>query len=389
MTERLRIVVAGYTVCCPLGGTAWHYLQYALGLKELGHEVLVLEDSQDYPFCWHPWEDAIDSNPQTGLEFTAAAMEEAGLGSDWAFFEAPAATWHGPRAGEAEKFARGADVFLNVSGKHPIRPWVETIPARVFVDTDPVFTQIRHLQRPGARERAAAHNVFLTFGENIGSAGGEIPDDGFPWRPTRQPVVLGLWEAPEPSVSEAFSTVMMWSSYDALEHEGVRYGMKSESMEALRELPGRVETPLELQVMRIPDSDRERLQEQGWRVEDPRSVSATAAAYRDYIRRSRGELSLAKDGYRRSACGWFSERSANFLAAGRPVVAQDTGFSRWLESEGGVVPFATREDAAWALEEVEGNYHRHSRLATEVAREYFDAGKVLRDLLAKCGAADG
>ena len=192
--SRLRVVVLGYLVRGPLGGLAWHHLQYVLGLARLGHDVVFLEDSDDFPSCYNPITNArASADPSYGLVFTTQTFERIGLGGCWAYYDAHTAQWLGPMAAGARDFCGTADLCLNLSGMNPVRPWLEGIPVRALIDTDPAFTQIRHLTDPEARERARQHTAFFTFGENLPARRSTIPDDGLPWRATRQPVVLDAW----------------------------------------------------------------------------------------------------------------------------------------------------------------------------------------------------
>ena len=244
--ERLRVAVLGYVVRAPLGGLAWHHLQYALGLARLGHDVWFVEDSDDYPGCYDPVTHGVTTDPSAGLAFAARAFARLGLAERWAYHDAHAGRWCGPAAGHAAATVAAADVLLNVSGVNPLRDWAARVPRRVLVDTDPVFTQIRHLTDPAARARAAAHTHFATFGENVGRRDCTVPDDGFPWRPTRQPVVLDAWPVAPAPAGAPFTTVMQWTSYAAREYAGRRYGMKDLSFAAFEDLPSHTPAPLEL-----------------------------------------------------------------------------------------------------------------------------------------------
>jgi hypothetical protein len=200
--SRLRIVVLGYIVRGPIGGMAWHHLNYTLGLARLGHEVLFLEDSDDYESCYDPSTHQVGADPTYGLKFAAQAFGRLGLSDKWAYYDAHTRQWLGAAAERAVGFCEQADVLVNVSGVNPVRPWLENIPVRALIDTDPVFTQIRHLTDAAARSRATQHSAFFSFGELIATPQSAIPDDHFPWQPTRQPLVLDAWPfAPGPSNS--------------------------------------------------------------------------------------------------------------------------------------------------------------------------------------------
>ena len=378
--SRLRIVVVGYLVRGPLGGLAWHHLQYVVGLTQLGHDVHFIEDSDDYPSCYDPRHDRMDVNPEYGLAFVQAAFDRLGLRDRWSYYDAHRHRWLGPAADRAVAICTNADMLLNLSCLAPWRSWLERPPIRVLVDTDPVFTQIRHLGDPVAKARAAAHTAFFTFGENISQDGCSIPPDGFPWRATRQPVVMDAWPWSPGVASRPLSTVMLWDSYRAAEHGGRRYGMKSDSFAQFLDLPCRCHDSFEL-ALGAPAAPRQALAAHGWTVVDPREPTRDPWTYQDYIKASKAEFSVAKHGYVVSQSGWFSERSAAYLASGRPVVVQETGFSRWLRADEGVFAFTNAEEAVAQLDTLNGSYADHCRAARAVAGDYFGSAHVLSHLL--------
>jgi hypothetical protein len=377
----MRIVVLGYVIRGPLGGLAWHYLQYVMGLRDLGHDVYFLEDSGDYPSCYDPARGVTDTDPSYGLEFAARAFDRIALGDRWAYFDAHRDAWLGPAADGIAKICSTSDLLLNVSGINPLREWMMDIPTRAFIDTDPAFTQIRNISNPNAMKAALLHNVHFSFGENLVTGRARVPDDGLQWLPTRQPLVLSAWPV-IPSPSEGgFTTVMQWDSYPSLDYEGVRYGMKSDSFAEYIELPSRVPHTFEL-ALGSSTAPRALLTSNGWHVRDPLAPTRTLWSYQDYIQGSRCEFSVAKQGYVTGRTGWFSERSAAYLASGRPVLVQDTGFTHWLNGDAGVIPFGNIDEAVAGVEELDMRYEAHCRAAREVAAEYFDARKVLPDLVA-------
>ena len=382
----MRIVVLGYMVRGPIGGMAWSDLHYLLGLRHLGLDVYFLEDSHDFPMCYDPGRNETGTDPTYGLAFAARIFEENGFENRWAYYDAHRTSWSGPRAADAVSICESADIVLNLGGVNPLRDWTRAVRVRVLVDKDPVFTQIRNLTDAYSRALAQEHNRFFTYGESYGAATSRIPDDGLPWCRTRHPVFLTAWPALEPAEGGSFTTVMQWDSYPAREHDGVRYGMKSESFGPYARLPRATDQRLELAVggSSVP---REELIANGWVLSNPLEVAREPDDYRRYIRASKGELTVAKHGYVMSNSGWFSERTASYLASGRPAIVQETGFSRWLPTGSGVVSFSDPEEAAEALRAITGDYRRHCRDARALAEEYFDSRKVLTDLLERCGGA--
>lgn len=380
--ERCRILVVGYIVGGPLGGLVWHHLQYVMGLARLGHDVYFIEDSHDYPSCYDPERNTMDRDPSYGLKFTERIFRELGLEDRWAYYDAHTAQWFGPCAGRALELCRTADMLLNMSGKTVLRPWFMEVPAKILVDTDPVFTQVRHLTDEAAHQQGSAHTAFFTFGENFGTDGASVPDDGFPWQPTRQPVVLDAWPVTPGPRSGRYSSVLNWESYAGCEFGGRTFEMKSASFMPFMQLPEKSGARLELAVG-SKDAPRRTMRRNGWSILDPREPTRTPWTYQDYIRQSKGEFGIAKHGYVVTRSGWFSERSAAYLASGRPVVVQETGFSDWLDADMGVRSFNTPEEAVAALEDVDSAYEAHCRAAREVAAEYFDYRKVLASLIAR------
>lgn len=386
MTDALRIVVTGYVVRCPLGGMAWHHLQYVLGLARLGHHVTFVEDSDDVPWsCYDPTRGVTDEDPTYGLSFAERIMRQLCL-DRWAYYDAHRDRWHGPAAETVARLCSEADLLLDLGLVNPPRPWTIEIPLAITVDTDPVFNQIRHLNDTSQRLRAERADVHFTFAERVGRHDAYLPNDGFAWKPTRQPVVLDAWPVVPASATGPFTTVMQWDSYPALEHEGRRFGMKSDSFAPFMELPRRTRVPLEL-ALGTRDAPRNELEAAGWRLRNPLVPTADPWTYRRYLRGSRGELTVSKHGYVVARTGWFSERSANYLAGGRPVIAQDTGFSDVLPTGDGLFAFSTIDEAAAALEEVDADHERHCRVAREIAIEFFDSRKVLTRLLEDAFAA--
>lgn len=382
----LRVVVLGYLVRGPLGGLAWHHLQYVLGLRALGHDVYFVEDSDDYPSCYDPARAAVDTNPDYGLAFAARAFGRLGLGERWGYYDAHTARWAGPLAPRAREVCESAELLLNLSGVNPLRPWTERVPARAFVDTDPAFTQIRHLTEPRARALAAAHNSFFTFAGNVGRDGCLVPADGFAWQPTRQPVHLDAWPLTPGPAGGSWTTVMQWDSYRAREYGGRRYGMKSDSFGAFVDLPARAGPVFEI-ALGSETAPRGLLRAKGWRLLDPLAVTRDPWSYQEFVRASKAEWSVAKHGYAASRSGWFSERSAGYLGSGRPVLTQETGFSDWLETGAGLFAFETPEEVLAGMADIEGDYPRHCRAARALAEEFFDARKVLKSLIERARLA--
>lgn len=382
MTSKLRIIVTGYILRWPLGGNAWPYLQYVLGLSRLGHEAYYIEASGESPYCCYDAQTGENStDPSYGLRFTGEAFDSVGLGDCWAYYDGFTDSWMGPRRSDIVSLCESADVLLKLPAIADFMlPCCERIPNRVLIDTDPLFTQLRFLNDPPAMRDASKYTAYFTFGENIPAGTSAVPDVGFPWQPTRQPVVLDAWPYTPGSPDNRFTSVMKWESYRRAEFAGKHYGMKAESFTPFLDLPLEVDAALELAVGGEGTPIRD-LSRKGWRVSNPLDVTRDMWTYQRYLQGSAAEFSIAKHGYVVSNCGWFSERSAVYLASGRPVVAQDTGFRDWLHCERGVLAFSTAEEARAAIAEVTACYDEHSAAARAVAEDYFASDQVLQHLL--------
>ncbi|MEX0775882.1 MAG: hypothetical protein WD042_09240 [Phycisphaeraceae bacterium] len=381
----MKIIVLGYLVRGPLGGMAWHHLQYVVGLARLGHEVYFIEDSGDEPACYDPTRWVTDADPSFGLRFARQAFDRLGLGDRWGYWDQHTTRWLGPLGDRARGLCESAAVVLNVSGINPLRPWLMQAPRRVLIDTDPAFTQIRHLTEPSAMALAKQHNAFFTFGENFGKRGCSIPDDGLWWYPTRQPVVLDLWPVtpapapPPPPPEEPITTVMQWQSYPPREWEGVQYGQKSLSFAPYMTLPQRSGATFELAIGGGAPADE--LRAHGWRIVDVLEATRDPWRYQQFIQHSRAEWGVAKHGYVASHSGWFSERTLAYLASGRPAIVHDTGWTDFLPTCPGVLPFSDPDQAAAAVAALDDGYAQRCHAARDWVAAHFAAEQVLPPLL--------
>ena len=376
----MRIVVLGYIIRGPLGGMCWHHFQYILGLKKLGHEVLFLEDSDDYPACYNPLTFEMSKDPAYGLEFIKKLFNKFNVGDNWAYFDAHTNKWFGLNKQKVFSFCKHADIVLNLSAINPLRDWCKTIPSLVFIDTDPLFTQVKILKDPSMKTLAKEHTAFFSFGENINSPDCEIPLDGFNWKATRQPVFMEAWKFIPPSSKSKWTTLMQWDSYKEQEYNSKTYGMKSNSFKDYITFPEKLSDSFEL-VMVSTKAPEVILRKAGWHLCDPAKVSLTPENYQHFIQQSKGEWSVAKHGYVISNSGWFSERSCAYLASGRPVVIQDTGFSKFIQTGKGLFSFTSQTEAVAAIEKINSDYLKHCHYAREVVEEYFNSDKVLTELL--------
>jgi hypothetical protein len=366
------VIVSGMIAATPWqGGAAWAVLQYLLGLRRLGCGVYLMEPI-DRP-------EVLSSDAPRYCE---EVMGRFGFEGRWALIPPPGADPIGMTRAEVVSAAREADLLLNVAGMLTDAEILDQIPVRAYLDLDPVFTQLWHATE-GVDMRLDAHTHFVTIADAIGQPGSPIPSCGRDWLPTLPPVVLEEWPVATDLEERAITTVGHWRSYGAIHHDGVQYGQKVHSLRQLIDLPTRTSArfALALAIHRDETKDLAALRENGWTLLDPAAVAATPDDYRRFVQGSWAEFGLTKAGYVVSGSGWFSDRSACYLASGRPVIAQDTGFGRRLPTGAGLLAFSTAEDAVMAIEELQRDYERHRTAARELATTHLDSDRVLGALL--------
>ena len=378
----MRIVVTGLIGQYAFGGVTWDYIQYALGFRSLGHDVWYLEDTGTWAYDPVKMEPSADCSRNTA--YLARVMEDFDMGDRWIYRNAADGTWHGA-AGSAEILA-SADVLANVSGACWLTPETSRIPRKLFLDGDPMFTQIGLAADPDSNyaKHVAAHESQFSFGLHIGKPGCKVPESGFTWRHTVQPIALDYWKPTQTPTSKGnWTTVMNWASYAPKDFQGQKFGQKDLEFERFLDLPSLTHERFELAMGQGVGNKRPTamLESKGWHIIEPDTHLPDYLTYRQFISQSKGEWSIAKHGYVHSRSGWFSCRSACYLAAGKPVVVQDTGWSEHLPSGDGVFAFNTPAEAAAALDEASKNYEHHSQAAREFAEKHFEAGKVCAELL--------
>jgi hypothetical protein len=367
---------------------AWDYLQYLMGFFGMGHDVYYHEDTWSWPY--HPLERTYTQDPEYSANYLAEFFKRfaPGLNDRWHYLHLHE-TSCGMSREKFDEIASSADMFLNVSGACALPDNLPAGCVTIFLDTDPGYNQIMLSERFSWSENVerwcagvAAHDRHFTYAENIHGRDCIVPKLDFRWKTTRMPVALDQWDRLASVRSEGpWTTVMTWNAFKGkLLYEGVEYGSKGAEFEKLMDLPSRVNARLKVAVGGV-NAPLARLSKAGWEVVDGPEATVTPAMYRDFIASSRGEISPAKHVYVALRTGWFSCRSACYLAAGRPVVVQDTGFTPAIPSGLGMVAYNTADEAASGLIEIEKDYDRHAGAALELAREYFDAEKVLGKLI--------
>jgi len=374
----------------PVAGVAWQVLHYLEGLKRLGHEVVYVEDTGSWPY--DPDLETVTDDARGATRRLAGLLDPCVGPESWAFVNAARPDEvAGMGAGRLRTALRDAEILVNLSAVTVLRDAYLEVPVRIYLETDPVTPQLEIAEgRSLTVDLLAAHTHHFTFGERIGHAGCEVPTGPFTYRATRQPIVLDWWAAPllRPDAPVRFTTVASYRQpAKDVTWRGERYGWsKSDELAKLDDVPARAPAAMELALavddLRAVDALRRR----GWHVVPAAPLSRDPRAYRDYIHGSHAEFSVAKDQNVRLRSGWFSDRTASYLASGRPAVVQDTGFDAVLPTGAGLLSFRTPEEALAAVHEVVSDLPRHARAARVIAEEHFRAEDVLARLLAEAGA---
>jgi hypothetical protein len=381
-------VVAGMIATYPVGGVVWDYGQYLLGLEQLGFDVYYLEDTGAETY--DPRVGLYGPDPEYGAGFLAKSLHSLSepLADRWHLRTVDGAA-HGMAASDMVAVIADADLFLNVSGSALLRDEYMASRRKVLIDTDPGWNHFVNYPRwdagggwpdvHGWRE----HDHFFTYAAHIGRPGCVLPALEIEWSTTRPPVALDRWTALEPR--PAWTTVMTWDNFRRpVEYDGVVYGTKELEFERIESLPQRSSALFEVAVGGS-DPPVDRWRDLGWEVSSSEEVSRTADDYRAFIESSRGEFSVGKNLYVATKSGWFSCRSACYLAAGAPVVLQDTGYSHHIPCGEGLLSFDDLAGAIEAIETVEAEYDRHSSAARSVAEDHLDARKVIGNMLDEIG----
>lgn len=383
--NRLTLIVSGMIAADPFqGGATWAVLQYLLGFQQLGHEVYFVEPVQakalqpsGAPFS-HTANAAYFRQvladfglTQVGAMLLAGTQETVGLPYD-----------------RLQQIANRADLLVNISGMLTDETLLGCVPVRVYLDLDPAFNQLWQAVE-GIDMRFAGHTHFVTVGLNLGKADCHVPTCGLNWITTCQPVVLAQWPVTTRMDYGGLTTIANWRGYGSIRHAGMVYGQKAHSLRPLMELPTLTDEQFLLALAIHPEetADLAALRDNGWHRLDPIQVAGTPADYRRFVQGSKAEFGLAKSGYVAARCGWFSDRSVCYLASGRPVLAQETGFSRYLPTGAGLLAFTNAEDVLAGIAALQHDYAGHAQAARAIAEAYFAADKVLTRLLHLVGGS--
>jgi len=396
MTAKTSLVVLGMMGRMPLAGVTWQVLQYLEGFRRLGFTVSYVEDTSEWPY--DPDRNTITDDPTYAINFIQSVMARYGFADRWAYRAADGRAF-GLSTSELRRLFERADILVNLTGATVLRTEHLRVPVRIYLETDPVLPQIEVAKGSTFYiDLLSAHTHHFTYGENLGASDCGVPVTRFEYRPTRPPIVLDWW-SPTTSPGPYFTTVASWrQSGKDLEWRGQTYTWsKHHEFLKIIELPRRTAQPLELALavrghagngesgwVPLKEEDAEAVREltrHGWRITDAMTLSREIGPYRDFILGSRGEFTVAKDQNVRLRSGWFSDRSACYLGAGRPVITQDTAFEKFIPTGEGLFAFNGMDDIVAAFEAVNADYERHSRAARAVAETYFRAETVLAKLI--------
>jgi hypothetical protein len=373
---------------CPFGGQTWLYLNWLRGFHRLGHEVWYVEDDTVWPY--DPEKNTVTDDCSYAVRHVARCMQRIGLPNQWAFrlADRDGACW-GMSAGQLDELYGSCDALLNIIGATDLRDEHLAAPLRVYVECDPVIAELQLAKGDEhTRTAFANHHTIFTYGENYGAADCEVPLNGIAYGKTRQPVDLDLWPMAYDPLARFFTTIGNYrqDGNDVAFKGQVYRWSKHHEWEKFLDLPSRTAQPFELAMMPDQSSDRALLQAHGWRMLSPLQMSLDIfGRYQTYFKRSRAEFTVAKDQNVRLRSGWFSERDACYLATGKPVIAQDTGFSNILPTGDGLFAFTTTDQALAAIEAINSDYQRHCQAARAIAEEYFRAESVAEKLLLDLG----
>jgi hypothetical protein len=370
----MRIVVTGLLAQYAFGGVTWDYIQYLLGFRALGHD---------------PVKETIGADCTYNVNYLRDMMMEFGFGDRWIYRNGADGKFYGAGEAAARDLIKNGDLLVNVSSAGWLRDYDFGVRHQMFIDGDPMFCQVGLLDPKNAdyAARVRAHDSHFTFGLNMGGPGCLAPETGIRWRKTVQPIALDHWPFQTSAAPDRFTTVMNWSSYLPIEWEGKKYGQKNLEFEKFKTLPQKTAQRLEMAMGPGIGAVRptEELRALGWIILEPKEVLPTHQLYRDFLASSKAEWSVAKHGYVEGRTGWFSCRTACYLALGRPAIVQETGWSDYIPAGDGLLTFSSMDEAVAAIDDINDHYDEHAAAARALAEQYFDAKKVCADLLAQAG----
>jgi hypothetical protein len=381
------ILLQHFAGLMPLAGIAWQAMHYVLALKRLGYDVWYVEDNGVNPYS--PKENQLVWDSSENIAFVRRMMERFDLGDRWAYWDpVKEGSWHGVSKERLFRLYREADALINLCGSTKLRDEHMACPVRILIDTDPGYEQIKLAQGDAySTEFVDAHTHLFSYGANLGQPDCLLPVGDRRWRPTRPPVLLDLWPIELDASARHYTSVATWQNKGKnVRWQGETYQW-SKHLNFLKflDLPQRSSCAFELALITPDPAVNAEVAAKGWRLVDPVAVSETMESYAAFIRRSRGEFTVAKDIYVRARSGWFSDRSVCYLASGRPVLMQETGFSKYLPTGKGLYAYADHEGALAALEAIETDYATAQRSARALAEAHFEATALVGEIVEAAG----
>jgi hypothetical protein len=371
-----QLILAGIIGRYPVGGVTWCALHYIAGFQRLGYEVFYLEDTGECGF--DPITNGISTDPSYATRYIRQHLEIVGLENAWSYID-HTGRYHGKTRREVSAVCHRADLMVNLSGGCWFaRPEYDAL-TKIFIDTDPGFTQRNMVEDKSLCDFFSAYDAFFTFALNVDRPDCTLAATPFQWHPTIQPLALEFWPVTQPPNQTAYTTIMSWR-IDSF--PGMGKGKQGELLRML-DLPKKCRQRLKLAI--AGHAPIELLSRHGWEIIDGIAASVDPFAYQSFIQASKAELGFAKAMYVETHSGWFSDRTQCYLATGRPALVRDTGFSLILPCGEGLLSFSNEQELLDGMEEIERDYAFHSRRARELAEAYFSAEQVLRNLLQTAG----
>jgi hypothetical protein len=381
------VVVSGAIANKPFnGGATWTRLSYLLGLQRLGFDTYFVEqiepeicvDQTGHPTAFYDSEN---------VSYFRRITEQFGLQNRASLINSVTRQTEGLSYHDLLALADSAVLLVNISGHLSVEMLKSRFRRKVYIDLDPGFTQFWYAKGTTAG-RLAGHDCYFTVGENIGKSECLVPAGDIPWRPVRQPVVIDLWPACTTAEPNRFTTVASWRGpYGPVEYGGKTYGLKVHQFRKYMALPMQIEATFEvaLDIHAADHKDRDLLLQHSWRLIDPRRAAGDPFAFRNYVQGSGAEFSAAQQIYVETRNGWFSDRTVRYLASGKPVIVEDTGFSANYPCGQGLIPFSSLKEARAGVEDVRRNHATHAGAARQIAEQYFDSNRVLAKMVDEIG----
>ena len=363
----------------PLGGMISYVLQYLIGFQRLGYDVYFVEKADYHNACFDVSRMIMTDDPSYGIEVVTGILKRFGMGEKWCYIDVYG-NYYGMNNTQLKRVFQKSDIFVDMGVHGALDEETKTCGLRVLIDGEPAYTQMKMENGIMYPE----YDAYYTNGMNIGRRSSSAPTAGINWRHIYHPVVVDLYLPLSHISGDKFSTVMNWQSHKSIEYKGVEYGQKDREFLKFIDLPQRVKAPLEIAISGVGTS-HQILIDNGWILKDAQQVTSTYDSFINYVATSLGEFSVCKNIFVSTNSGWFSDKSAVYLAMGKPVVLQETGFSEHLPGGEGLFAVETVEEAEDAINEIISDPKRHSRAARNIAVEYLDTEVVLKRFLSELG----